>query len=51
LSLYVLFYKVFDHNNKKRWIPISMGMTEREIGMTDKIGTIHCASTLGKNKR
>ena len=27
-----------------------MGMTERETGMTDKMGTIHRAPTLGKIK-
>ncbi|MBA7536231.1 hypothetical protein ES705_28494 [subsurface metagenome] len=40
----MLFYRGFDRNNKKRWIPIFMGMT-------DKMGTIHRAPTLRKNKR
>jgi len=28
-----------------------MGMTERRTGMTDKMGTIHRAPTLGKIKK
>ncbi len=40
----MLFYNGFDRNNKKRWIPIFMGMT-------DKMGTIHRAPTLGKMRK
>ena len=33
------------------WIPIFMGMTERGAEMTDKMGTLHRAPTLGRNKK
>ncbi|MEA2086936.1 MAG: hypothetical protein U9O91_02450 [Candidatus Caldatribacteriota bacterium] len=30
MSLYMLFCNWFNRNDKKGWIPISMGMTERK---------------------
>lgn len=54
MSLYTLFYKGFDCNDKKRWIPIFMGMTERGGGggndREEKTGSINRTPTLKEIK-